>query len=63
MCIRDRTFPLIKQWNQLISDNSIKYGFKIIKLDELIVAEEDIVYDVEPSFIGGKKIADAICSY
>jgi len=57
------TFPLIKQWNQLISDNSIKYGFKIIKLDELIVAEEDIVYDVEPSFIGGQKIADAICSY
>lgn len=54
--------PLIKQWNQLISDNSIKNGFKIIKLDEIIVSEEDIVYDVEPSFIGGQKIADAICS-
>jgi hypothetical protein len=56
-------YPLIKQWNQLISDNSIKHGFKIIKLDELIIADEDVVYDVEPSFIGGQKIANAICSY
>jgi hypothetical protein len=55
--------PLIKQWNQLLTDNSIKYNFKIIKLDEIIVSDEDVVYDVEPSFIGGQKIADAICSY
>ena len=55
--------PLIKQWNQLISDNSIKNGYKIIKLDELIISDEDVIYDVEPSFIGGQKIADAICSY
>lgn len=56
-------YPLIKQWNQLLTDNSIKHGFKIIKIDEIIVSDEDIVYDVEPSFIGGQKIADAICSY
>ena len=57
------THPLIKQWNQLLTNNSIKHGFKIIKLDEIIVTEEDVVYDVEPSFIGGQKIADAICNF
>jgi len=55
--------PLIKQWNQLMSDNSSKSGYKLIKLDEIIVSDEDIVYDVEPSFIGGQKIADAILKY
>jgi len=54
---------LIKQWNQLMSDNSSKSGYKLIKLDEIIVSDEDIVYDVEPSFIGGQKIADAILRY
>jgi hypothetical protein len=55
--------PLIKQWNQLISDNSVLNGYNVIKIDELIVSDEDIVYDVEPSFIGGQKIADAILRY
>jgi hypothetical protein len=52
--------PLIKQWNQYLTDNSDKKGYKIIKLDEIIVSHEDIIYDVEPSFIGGQKIANAI---
>jgi lysophospholipase L1-like esterase len=55
--------PLIKQWNQLMSDNSSKSGYKLIKLDEIIVSDEDIVYDVEPSFIGGQKMADVILRY
>lgn len=53
-------YPLIKQWNQLLTDNSSKKGYQIIKLDEIIVSDEDIVYDVEPSFTGGQKIANAI---
>jgi hypothetical protein len=56
-------YPLIKQWNQLLTDNSSKKGYKLIKLDELIISNEDIVYDVEPSLTGGKKIANAIFTF
>ena len=52
--------PLIKQWNQLLTDNISKKGYQIIKLDKIIVSDEDLVYDVEPSLIGGQKIANAI---
>jgi hypothetical protein len=51
---------VIKQWNQLLDDNSSVIGYKLLHTDTLIVSEEDIVYDIEPSAKGGDKIAEAI---
>lgn len=55
--------PVITQWNQLLDDNRVTKGYSILKLDDVIVGEEDIVYDVEPSLQGGQKIANAIVHY
>lgn len=55
--------PAIKQWNQLLHDNHLTKGYSILRIDNIIDSEDDIVYDVEPSLQGGQKIADLICSY
>jgi hypothetical protein len=54
--------PFIKQWNELLEANQEQNGYKLLKIDSIIVDHDDIVYDIEPSFKGGKKIADAVIS-
>lgn len=56
-------YPAVTQWNQLLVDNSSTVGYNLLETDKLVVLEEDIVYDIEPSAKGGKKIADAIVSF
>jgi lysophospholipase L1-like esterase len=56
-------YPAVTQWNQLLVDNSSTVGYSLLETDKLVVLEEDIVYDIEPSAKGGKKIADAIVSF
>ena len=53
-------YPFIKQWNELLEANEEKNGYKLLKIDSIIVESDDIIYDVEPSFKGGKKIAASI---
>jgi lysophospholipase L1-like esterase len=53
-------YTVIKQWNQLLHDNSSVVGYNLLQTDTIIVSEEDIVYDIEPSAKGGDKIAEAI---
>ena len=53
-------YPAITQWNQLLVKNSSTVGYSLLETDKLIILEEDIVYDIEPSAKGGKKIADAV---
>jgi len=53
----------IKQWNQLLDDNSSVIGYKLLHTDTIIVSKEDIVYEVEPSVKGGDKIAKAIVDF
>jgi hypothetical protein len=53
-------YPFIKQWNELLEANQEKHGYQLLKIDRIIVDPDDIIYDVEPSFQGGHKIADAI---
>jgi lysophospholipase L1-like esterase len=55
-------YPAVTQWNQLLVKNSSTFGYDLLETDKLIILEEDIVYDVEPSAKGGKKIADAVIS-
>ena len=48
----------IEQWNNLISQKSSDYN--VIDLNSLLNTPEDFVYDIEPSEIGSKKIANII---
>jgi hypothetical protein len=50
----------IDQWNQLINDNASVLGYSVLKTDDLLVAEEDFVYGVEPSLKGGTKLASKL---
>jgi lysophospholipase L1-like esterase len=50
--------PSIEQWNKLISQNSSNYT--VIYLNSLLNTPEDFVYDIEPSELGSKKIANII---
>jgi lysophospholipase L1-like esterase len=50
--------PSIEQWNKLISQNSSNYT--VIDLNSLLNTPEDFVYDIEPSELGSKKIANII---
>jgi hypothetical protein len=50
----------INQWNKLLEDNAPSLQYEIIKTSNLLVTDEDFAYNIEPSYKGGKKIADAI---
>jgi lysophospholipase L1-like esterase len=50
--------PSIEQWNKLISQNSSHYN--VVDLHSLLNTPEDFVYDIEPSEMGSKKIANII---
>ena len=53
-------YPFIKQWNDLLETNQEKNGYKLLKIDSIIVHPDDLIYDIEPSFTGGKKITEQI---
>lgn len=52
----------IEQWNLLIKESSNIIGemYNVIDLYTLLTSPADFVYDIEPSEVGSKKIADAI---
>ena len=52
----------IDQWNVKLTEFAKNHGFKLIQTDILLTTDEDFTYSIEPSKIGGKKIADAILS-
>jgi hypothetical protein len=49
-------------WNQLLEENSNKIGemYNVVDIHSLLTGPEDFVYDIEPSELGSKKIANAI---
>lgn len=54
--------PSIDEWNKLINEYSYKVGlmYNVVDLYTLLTSPEDFVYDIEPSELGSKKIANAI---
>ena len=52
----------IDQWNKLITEYSNKIGemYNVVDLNTLLTTPEDFIYDIEPSELGSKKIANAI---
>lgn len=55
--------PMIDQWNKFLDDNISSIGYKVLKTSDLLVAEEDFIYGIEPSFKGGKKLASKMFDY
>jgi lysophospholipase L1-like esterase len=54
-------YPLIKEWNKLISSTMIDN--EIIHIDEIMTEKEDFVDNIEPSEKGGEKIANSITTH
>jgi lysophospholipase L1-like esterase len=52
----------IDQWNKLIKEYSNKVGemYNVVDLNTLLTTPEDFIYDIEPSELGSKKIANEI---
>ena len=52
----------IDQWNKLIKEYSNKIGemYNVVDMNTLITTPEDFIYDIEPSELGSKKVANAI---
>jgi hypothetical protein len=53
-------YPQINEWNTFLIENSVKYKYNIIKISDVIVDSNDLIYDIEPSKIGSKKLAKII---
>jgi lysophospholipase L1-like esterase len=52
----------IDQWNNLIKEYSFKIGemYNVVDMYTLLTTPEDFIYDIEPSELASKKIANAI---
>jgi lysophospholipase L1-like esterase len=52
----------IDQWNKLIKEYSNKIGemYNVVDMNTLLTTPEDFIYDIEPSELGSKKVANAI---
>lgn len=52
----------VDEWNQLLEERSNKIGamYNVVDIHSLLTEPSDFVYDIEPSELGSKKIANAI---
>jgi lysophospholipase L1-like esterase len=52
----------VDEWNQLLEERSNKIGamYNVVDIHSLLTDPSDFVYDIEPSELGSKKIANAI---
>jgi hypothetical protein len=53
-------YPLITKWNKYLEKNSYSENYKVIQTNKIITQNEDLVNYIEPSEIGGEKIAAEI---
>ena len=53
-------YPYIDTWNTLLTNFAENNNFKIIQTNKFMMHNTDFTNAIEPSEIGGKKIADAI---
>ena len=53
-------YPFIDQWNSLLSEFADNNDLEFIKTNKMIVSKDDLTNAIEPSEIGGNKIANAI---
>jgi lysophospholipase L1-like esterase len=57
-------YSIIKKWNEMIYDytNNTKNNILILKISDILTQENDFVFNIEPSNIGGVKIVNSILS-
>lgn len=59
--LRYRQFHfIIKEWNYMIYKFANEKNFDVIRISSYLTQNEDFSFGIEPSSIGGKKIADLI---
>ena len=56
-------YKLISVWNQKLNKFAVSKDLQVICISEIIVHENDFIYDIEPSQEGGQKIAQLIINY
>jgi hypothetical protein len=54
--------PVLEKWNKMLESYANKNGNKVLKVSELLVQPEDFTLSIEPSDLGGEKIANEIVS-
>lgn len=57
-------YSLIKKWNEMIHEysNKTKNTILILKISNILIQDNDFIFNIEPSNIGGEKIANSILS-
>ena len=57
-------YSLIKKWNEMIDEyvNNTKNTILILKISNILIQDNDFIFNIEPSNIGGEKIANSILS-
>lgn len=57
-------YSLIKKWNEMIDEyvNNTKNTILILKISNILIQDNDFIFNIEPSNTGGDKIANSILS-
>ena len=53
--------PILRQWNDLIYSFAQTQSLSVIRISQRLTHPEDFSFGIEPSNVGGEKIADLIC--
>lgn len=56
-------YSTVELWNNLLKKHKDINGFSLIDINKLLTDEDDFTHDIEPSDIGGEKIANAIVDF
>ena len=56
-------YKTVEMWNNLLMKNKTIQGYSVININKMLTSEDDFTRDIEPSDIGGEKIADAITEF
>ena len=52
----------IGKWNELVGAYATDNALKVLDVSTILTNEDDFTYEIEPSYIGGEKLANAIAS-
>jgi hypothetical protein len=55
--------PILQEWNKMIYDFASTNNLKVINISNILTESTDFTLDIEPSELGGEKIANNILLY
>lgn len=58
--IYEKYYLTIAKWNKLLDEFAGLRGFKILNVADIMNNKEDFTNEIEPSFVGGKKMVEAL---